>query len=112
MRLFLIGCVLAVVACGRGHGEIDELIGAACTSDRDCEQRCFRDGGNKFPGGFCSLECRSDLDCPTDTYCMSTEGGVCLFYCPEFDCSRLGPGWRCRERDRRGGGKAYVCIGD
>jgi len=110
MRAFVILCALCVVACG-GHdtGEIDETIGAACHTDRDCDFRCYT--GGDFPDGFCSLSCASDNDCPGDTYCMVESGGVCMFGCPVFDCRRLGPGWNCRDRDRQNGGKVNVCSG-
>lgn len=110
MKRLLLMCGF-FAGCGHGDGDIDELVGSACASDRDCDNRCYTESG-KFPGGFCSLSCASDADCPSDTYCMATEGGVCLFYCPEFDCARLGPAWECKEKDRQGGGKAFVCIGD
>jgi hypothetical protein len=40
------------------------------------------------------------------------DGGVCLFACPAFDCSRLGNGWECRDRDRVSGGQIHVCFGN
>ena len=100
---------ILVAACGHGNGDIDSTIGSACLSDRDCDDRCFRD--DDLPGGFCSLQCFDDLDCPDDSYCMSESEGICMFYCPPFDCARLGPGWTCRERSRRNGGNIFVCSG-
>lgn len=112
MKSLVIASMLFVTACG-GHddGDIDEVVGAACASDRDCESRCYLDN-NDFPGGFCSLSCQTDNDCPIDTYCMSQSGGVCLFACPPFECDRLGPSWTCREKSRKSGGSVSVCIGD
>lgn len=111
MRFFVASCVVWLVACGGHHdGGIDNTIGATCVSDRNCDDRCYM--GGDFPGGFCSISCTSDHDCPSDTYCMSAADGVCLFACPAFDCSRLGPGWVCRERGRIGGGTINVCSGD
>lgn len=113
MRSFVISSLLllAVGGCG-GHdtGDIDSVIGESCVSDRDCDTRCYVDGD--FPGGICSVPCQSDNDCPSDTFCMKKAGGVCLFACPEFDCSRLGAGWACRDKDRQNGGTVSVCIGD
>jgi len=106
----LILCALFTAACGHGTGSIDKTEGAACLSDRDCDHLCYQ--GGHFPGGFCSVPCRTDLDCPDDSLCMSDSGGVCMFVCPPFDCARLGPGWSCRERDQLGGGHADVCSGD
>lgn len=110
MRSFVIAA-LFVLGCG-GHdtGEIDNVIGAPCTSDRDCDSRCYI--GGDFPGGICSQSCQTDNDCPSDTFCMAKAGGVCLFACPAFDCSRLGQGWGCHDEDRMGGGKQNVCIGN
>ncbi|HEX5060304.1 MAG TPA: hypothetical protein VFV99_13140, partial [Kofleriaceae bacterium] len=99
MKGLLATLVVFVAACG-GHdpGDIDELLGATCRSDRDCEVRCYLDP--QFPGGICSVPCTSDNDCPFEALCMSTSGGMCLYACPDFDCNRLGPGWTCRSRGR------------
>jgi hypothetical protein len=110
MRLSFILCALFVVGCGHDEGGIDDIVGKACSSDRDCDSNCYL--GGDFPGGFCSVPCDNDNDCPSDTYCMAESGGVCMFACPAFDCARLGPGWGCKEKDRLGGGKADVCSGD
>lgn len=109
MRLISIVFVIAMAACGHGPGDVDETIGAACASDRECDSLCFR--GGDYPGGFCSNACQSDRDCTEDAFCIDEDGGVCLFLCPEFDCDKLGPGWQCKEKDRAGGGKISVCIG-
>ena len=107
----LILVILFATACGHGNGDIDRLEGAACISDRDCDHLCYQ--GGDFPGGFCSVPCATDLDCPADSLCMSEAGGVCMFTCPPFDCGYLGTGWVCKDRDLRGtDGKANVCIGD
>lgn len=103
--------LVLLVACGHGADDIDTLVGARCQSDRDCDNRCLLDTGD-FPGGFCTVSCSTDNDCPDGTLCMSTNGGVCLYACPEFDCGRLGPGWTCRSRARESGGDANVCHGD
>jgi hypothetical protein len=108
--LFAVAIASVASACGRDAGDIDESIGASCASDRDCDTRCYID--NDFPQGFCSQPCASDQDCPGDAFCIDTNGGVCMFACPEFDCSRLGAGWTCRNRDRPSGGEIRVCSGD
>ena len=109
MKSFVILCALFVTACGHGDGDIDETIGASCADDRDCDSSCYQ--GGDFPGGFCSLACNSDNDCPDDTYCMDEQGGVCMFACPAFDCDRLGPGWKCENKGRLNGGDTTVCRG-
>src|SRR5215211_5657983 len=109
MKNIIIVCGLLVGCGGHGVGDIDKTIGAECSTDRDCDHRCFM--GGSFPGGFCSNSCVDDLDCPDDSFCMTENGGVCMYECPVFDCSRLGGDWSCRERDRQNGGKANVCSG-
>lgn len=99
-----------LVGCGRSSGDIDSYIGNACTSDRDCDERCYL-GGN-FPGGFCSVACATDNDCPSDTVCIDHDGGVCMYLCTAQDCTHLGRGWGCHDEDRRSGGKDNVCIGN
>ncbi len=111
MRAIICVAILFVAACGRDASDIDDLVGARCTSDRQCEDRCFIDG-DKFPGGFCSLTCVNDQDCPDGTYCVDENGGVCLYGCPAFDCNELGPDWVCRDRSRFGGGNVDVCFGE
>lgn len=105
--------VFAIVGCGsHDSGTVDDEVGSSCVSDRDCAYRCYLDNNDHFPGGFCSISCVSDRDCPIDTYCVTTAGGVCMFACPEFDCSILGPSWGCDTRDHAGGGEVRVCIGN
>jgi hypothetical protein len=108
----LLALVLVLLAaCGRDDGDIDSFIGAACDRDSDCDERCYLDSGT-FPGGFCSIGCNSDQDCPSDTVCTNKSGGVCLFLCSAVDCGRLGAAWQCKDKDNVGGGKDNVCIGD
>jgi hypothetical protein len=114
MRLALTFVLLSsLIGCHGGHdvGTIDTTIGGACATDRDCDVRCFQDNNDHFPGGFCSLPCASDLDCPTDTACVDIQGGVCMFLCPAFNCGQLGAGWSCHDHDHVGGGKSNVCSG-
>lgn len=106
---FLAITLVVLAACG-GSSQIDDVVGATCGRDSDCADRCYT--GGAFPEGFCSISCRSDRDCPSDTVCADKEGGVCMFLCSALDCSRLGPRWRCKEEDNRGGGKDLICTGD
>lgn len=106
--------MLALAACGSGHdeGTTDEYVGDPCVSQDDCAELCVRDAD--YPDGICSLRCTSDDDCPTDTRCVQSEGGICLFECsgPDaFDCDFLGPAWRCNDKDAIGGGEVFVCDG-
>jgi hypothetical protein len=106
--------LLAVLTGCSEHslGGVDTVIGAGCTRDSDCAHRCYLDPGNRFPGWFCSQACASDADCPIDTYCATTAGGLCLFACPAFDCARLGVGYQCRQEDHISGGSVMVCLGN
>jgi|SRR5690348_9267266 hypothetical protein len=111
MKFLVSLCVLVLAGCGgHGPGDIDEVVGAACDSDRECDARCYQ--GGDFPGGFCSLPCETDNDCPGDTYCIRESDGVCMYACPAFDCRRLGPGWGCRDKERESGGHVSVCAGN
>ena len=103
-------CLLVLAACGRSSGDIDSYIGATCTTNSQCADRCYT-GGN-FPMGFCSIPCNSDRDCPSDTVCADEAGGLCMFLCADVDCRRLGPNWSCRDKDNVGGGKDAVCAGN
>jgi hypothetical protein len=110
MARIALGLAVLLAACGHDSGTIDRTIGAACTADTQCEHQCFQ--GGDFPGGFCSLSCVGDVDCPADSYCADKAGGVCMYACPTFDCGRLGGGWGCHNVDDRGGGRISVCIGN
>ena len=110
VKRLLFGLVL-LAGCGRDYGDIDSFIGAACTRDSQCDERCYQDADD-YPGGFCSISCDTDNDCPGDTVCINKDGGLCMFLCAEQDCDRLGPGWGCHDEERRTGGRDNVCIGD
>ncbi len=102
--------MLVTASCGRDAGDIDDVIGASCASNSDCATRCYRDSA-RYPDGFCSQPCTTDNDCPGGTSCIESDGGVCLLLCPEFDCSRLGPGYECNGKQHAGGGSVEVCTG-
>lgn len=110
MRILVL--VVALAACGGGH-DVDRLLGAKCTADRECDERCL--GPNaEFPEGLCSLRCDDDRDCPSDARCVASNGGVCLYDCiDDRDCDFLGERWGCRtqalEDDRNT--EVDVCLG-
>ena len=110
MRILLL--VVALAACG-GGSDVDRLLGAQCSEDRDCDERCL--GPNaEYPEGLCSLRCTDDRDCPSDARCVDASGGVCLFSCRDaLDCDFLGDAWTCRAQflqdDRNT--KVDVCLG-
>ena len=92
-------------ACGRND---EYVVGAACAANADCAERCER--GEDFPRGTCTVECRSDRDCPQGTSCIDREGGMCLVSCIDpFDCRE---GYTCKARRNRGHrGDSLVCLG-
>ena len=44
-----------------GHSPDPGAFGASCNADSDCESNVCFSGGK---GGFCSLQCTSDAQCP------------------------------------------------
>jgi len=106
------GLVTSLVACG-GDG-VSREVGARCERTADCADRCLAPS-NDYPAGFCTLDCSSSRECPSDAECVDREGGVCLFYCRDNrDCDFLGPGWTCQEANLRDDTslKVTVCRGE
>lgn len=111
MRCWLV--LLALGACA--DPDVSRAVGARCDRSDECDDRCLA-AASDYPGGFCSVSCDTSLDCATaDTLCVEDEGGVCLFECRvDANCTFLGAGWQCVERDGRGGDpgrKVMVCRG-
>lgn len=110
MKRYALTIVLLLVALGGCDGP-DASVGAACIDDRDCRDECLRD----WPGGFCTLRCRDDLDCPRDSVCIDGNGGVCMLLCRDSrECrDRLGDNdYKCDDRRREEGGRDDVCVPD
>lgn len=101
--------VIAVIALGCQSSDVTRAIGARCSSDHECDERCLT--GDDFPDGFCSVSCDNDGDCPSDTRCVKDQGqGSCLFRCDDDDdCSYLGQKWECEGAQNASG---RVCRGD
>jgi hypothetical protein len=107
----LVGFLL--VACG-GDGDVSRTLGARCEVTDDCADRCLGPS-NDYPDGFCSIDCSTNGDCPSDADCVDREGGVCLFSCRDArDCSFLGPNWTCAEANLRSDQnmKVMICRGN
>ena len=107
----MMGALLFAWGCGGGVGVDGDVVGGSCRDDRDCdpEGRCLRN--DDFPGGQCTLRCGNDGDCPSDTYCIEREGGVCALACQFSDECRGG--YECKgQRSRERNGDRLVCIGD
>jgi len=112
LSVCLLALALAAALPACDASKEDSVVGDTCSQNAQCRFLCAT--GPAFPGGFCTLPCQGDNQCPRgDTLCMDRAGGVCLFTCiNSVDCVFLGPGWACRNIDRVGGGRASVCIGD
>ena len=103
----------ALLASSCSDDLVSRAIGARCDKASECEQRCLAPSEDS-PGGFCTIACDSDRDCPDDARCVDQDDGVCLFSCgADADCTFLGAGWRCRSRDAQPGpNEVMVCRGD
>jgi len=86
-------------------------VPGGCTSDDDCAAGKVCDLATGECGDPNGNGCTSDNDCPTDTLCVAIDGGVCLFACPAFDCTRLGPTWECNGKEHVDGNTVEVCTG-
>ncbi|MBA3504017.1 MAG: hypothetical protein M4D80_12555 [Myxococcota bacterium] len=109
LRLISILSMVFAFACGGdgGVGREGSLVGGSCASSGDCEFRCQI--GDDFPQGTCVKPCNTDSDCPDDTFCINTDGGICLLGCSQpADCRG---GYNCEGKENRGhGGDSLVCI--
>ena len=75
VRFLFIAFALLAFSCS----PTNQTVGGACSDDRDCKDRCLK----SWPGGFCTVDCRDDRDCPSDTVCSDRDGGVCLLLCDD-----------------------------
>ena len=93
--------------------DVSRAVGARCDSNADCDQKC-ETPSNAWPGGFCTVLCDTDANCPENTRCVDEAGGICAVTCAaDPDCVFLGAGYRCKQVDSHGGGtKVNACRGD
>ncbi len=107
-----VALALALAACQDTN--VSRAVGARCDRSADCDDRCLTPSGD-WPGGFCTLDCDRDDDCPSDTACVREDtGGVCAYTCAtDPGCEFLGAGYACKERDAvvDGDPKVLVCRG-
>lgn len=108
--LLLALCAFSAAACGDDSRGVTDAVGATCDRDSHCEDRCITD----WPGGFCTLDCRSHDACPDDAWCVDTKGGICLFRCETSgECrERLGDDYACKREDDFTDRGRYVCKKD
>jgi len=112
--LATVGLALALACAGdsSGIGPQGGVVGGRCSKDGDCAERCAR--GNDFPGGYCTVTCRRDADCPSGTLCIEKNDGICLVPCSgQVSCAGFGPEYRCDNLGRQGmkDVDADVCVG-
>lgn len=110
MRI-LSGFLLSILIGGLSCSPLDRGVGAPCRDDFDCRERCLED----WPGGFCTMNCDDDRDCPPDAVCSDTRGGVCLFPCDNnAECRDMldDNDYVCDRLRNRGGGSDDVCVPD
>jgi hypothetical protein len=104
-----IAIVLALLAACQSSS-VSRSLGAECTVNSDCAQKCLPPDGN-WPAGFCTTVCQTDADCASNAHCISEAGGVCAFACGgDPDCAFLGTGYKCQSVDGPSG-KVMVCHG-
>ena len=110
MRVILAVVAVWLIACQSSY--VSRELGARCDSSNECDDRCLGPSSD-WPGGFCTVHCEIDLDCPEDSACVEEEGGVCAYACTaDASCGFLGVGYGCKERMARGGaGMRFVCRG-
>lgn len=92
--LAVLVAVLASAGAGgcRPDDDVSRELGAACTTNTDCDQLCL--AGMSWPGGLCSRVCEADDDCPDGAVCAEDEsrGLVCVYAClDDGDCAFLDP---------------------
>lgn len=114
-RLFvLLAGVLGLWAMGCGIDDVGatgRMVGGRCVASGDCVQRCLT--GSKFPGGYCTVGCGADRDCPGGSACVALDGGVCLATCSTSrQCVPFGSGYGCAAvASQWGSPGALACVG-
>jgi len=105
-------CFAALLAACQSS-DVSRELGARCDVQADCDDRCLTPSTD-WPGGFCTVTCDDDADCPSDSACIDEgNGGICAFTCRDDRyCEFLGAGYTCKERDAHPDGmKVTVCRG-
>ncbi len=93
-----VAVMIALVGGCVRKGTANTLVGAVCTTKRDCDSACWE--------GFCTIACQSADECPEKMTCISD--GVCAFTCIG---DRTCGGWQCIDKRRfRESERVMVCI--
>jgi hypothetical protein len=109
----LLGLCAAPVACGTDDvGPESRMVGGRCTTNNDCVTRCLVDATD-YPGGYCTVGCTTNGDCPAGSACVAREGGVCMATCRvSADCEDYGAGYQCTaQTSQSSGGAPLTCLG-
>ncbi len=103
-----------LLLCACSSSDVTRSVGARCDLSSECDDRCLEPSA-EWPGGFCTLTCDTDNDCPDDAACVDEGGsGICAFTCTaSLGCTFLGTGYDCIERPRKyvNGAPAMICRG-
>lgn len=115
-RLWPLTLVLGAIGCSSGGSTTDPgvgptglVVGATCTKDAQCTYKC--------DNNTCTKACKSDLDCPGGTVCITSDSGKCAIVCVDnSSCTGVGgstagsAAYVCRAETKLDGtGKANVC---
>jgi hypothetical protein len=109
-RWLVVAIAVAAVACQ--SSDVSRALGARCDVSSECDERCLAPGAG-WPGGFCTIACDTDDDCPGGARCAEVDGGVCLIDCADdAQCTYLGDGWTCQTiAGHPGPDMVMVCAG-
>lgn len=111
--ILLAASLIGLFLGGCGNSVVAELlpVGSACTADPQCGPApfmCMLD----HPGGYCLRDCRSDVDCPSESVCVvDTDASECHKRCPsgQLDCRA---GYECAPAASSGFPRSSVAFCD
>jgi hypothetical protein len=94
----------AGVDSGSDAGAVPSGVGQPCASDADCTgaaPTCLTESEAGLPGGYCSLDCLDDFECPHDSDCVpiGTGPGWCFARCDRESKDACRTGYGCGPGD-------------